>query len=48
MTITIRGGDELDDDQMEYPKKKKKKNRREIDKEFFIPYQPPDFKRERG
>lgn len=48
MTITIRGGDELDDDQMESPKKKKKQNRREKDKEFFIPYQPSDFKRERG
>jgi len=28
--------------------RKRKKNRREVDKEFFIPYQPPDFKRERG
>jgi hypothetical protein len=42
MTITIH------DDDMELSRKKKKKNRREVDKEFFIPYQPPDFKRERG
>jgi hypothetical protein len=48
MTITIQGTNESDDNQMESPKKKKKKNRREVDKEFFIPYQPPDFKRERG
>ena len=48
MTITIRGADEYDDNEMETPKKKKKKNRREADKEFFIPYQPTDFKRERG
>jgi hypothetical protein len=43
MTITIH-----DDDMESSRKKKKKKNRREVDKEFFIPYQPPDFKRERG
>jgi hypothetical protein len=48
MTITIRGADESGDYETESPKKKKKKNRREVDKEFFIPYQPPDFKRERG
>jgi hypothetical protein len=48
MTITIQGADESGDNEMESPKKKKKKNRREVDKEFFIPYQPPDFKRERG
>jgi hypothetical protein len=44
MTITIASGD----NEMESPMKKKKKNRRDVDKEFFIPYQPPDFKRERG
>lgn len=33
---------------MEPERKKKKKNRRDVDKEYFIPYQPPDFKRERG
>ena len=43
MTITIR-----DNDDTELPAKKKKKNRREVDKDFFIPYQPPDYKRERG
>ena len=48
LTITIQGADETDDYETESPKKKKKKNRREVDKEFFIPYQPPDFKRERG
>lgn len=48
MTITIRGGDEFDDDQLAPPKKKKKKNRQEINKEYFIPYHPPDFKREQG
>lgn len=46
MTITIKGSDGVDD--AESPRKKKKKNRREVDKEFFIPYQPTDFKRERG
>jgi len=29
-------------------KRRRKKNRKEVDKEFFIPYQPPDFKREKG
>ncbi|UJR31146.1 hypothetical protein I4U23_018653 [Adineta vaga] len=48
MTITIRNNDETGDDETELVRKKKKKNRREVDKEFFIPYQPPDFKRERG
>lgn len=48
MTITIKGSGESGDYNMETPAKKKKKNRREIDKEYFIPYQPPDFKRERG
>jgi hypothetical protein len=48
MTITIKGADGSGDYEMESAKKKKKKNRREVDKEFFIPYQPPDFKRERG
>ncbi|CAF1096116.1 unnamed protein product [Adineta ricciae] len=43
MTITVR-----DNDDTELPAKKKKKNRREVDKDFFIPYQPPDYKRERG
>lgn len=48
LTITVQapGGSNAIDD--ESPRKKKKKNRREVDKEFFIPYQPPDFKRERG
>lgn len=44
MTITIQDANDTD----ESPKKKKRKNRKDIDKEFFIPYQPPDFKRERG
>jgi len=48
MTITIQGADGSGDNDLESPRKKKKKNRREVDKEFFIPYQPPDFKRERG
>jgi hypothetical protein len=48
MTITIQGSNETGDDDMESPRKKKKKNRRDVDKEFFIPYQPPDFKREKG
>ena len=48
MTITIRGNNDADYSGMEPAQKKKKKNRREVDKEFFIPYQPPDFKRERG
>ena len=48
MTITIQGADEVGNDGMESPRKKKKKSRRDVDKEFFIPYQPPDFKRERG
>ena len=43
MTITIENST---DEQM--PKKKQKKNRREAQKDFFIPYQPADFKRERG
>lgn len=47
LAITIKGNDD-DDVGNELPKKKKKINRREKDKEFFIPYQPPDFKRERG
>jgi hypothetical protein len=47
MTITIQGSNEVDDE-TESPRKKKKKNRREVDKEFFIPYQPSDFKREQG
>ena len=48
MTITIQGANESSDCDLESPRKKKKKNRREVDKEFFIPYQPSDFKRERG
>jgi hypothetical protein len=48
MTITIRAPGGLDDMDMESPRKKKKKNRKDVDKEFFIPYQPPDFKREQG
>ncbi|CAF3698121.1 unnamed protein product [Adineta steineri] len=48
LTITIKGANDMNYDDMESPKKKKKKNRREVDKEFFIPYQPPDFKREQG
>jgi hypothetical protein len=48
MTITIQGTDEFRDNDSESPRKKKKKNRRDVDKEFFIPYQPSDFKRERG
>lgn len=42
MTITIRSSDNDDD------RPAKKKNRREAEKQFFIPYQPPDFNRERG
>ncbi|CAF4903375.1 unnamed protein product, partial [Rotaria sp. Silwood1] len=49
LTITIQDPNELDNDNnMESSRKKKKKNRREVDKEFFIPYQPADFKREKG
>ncbi|CAF2686821.1 unnamed protein product [Rotaria sp. Silwood2] len=48
LTITIQDPNELGDNNMESPYKKKKKNRREVDKEFFIPYQPADFKREKG
>ena len=48
MAITIQQPNELDDNDMESLRKRKKKNRREIDKEFFIPYQPSDFKREKG
>ncbi|CAF1294999.1 unnamed protein product [Rotaria sordida] len=50
LTITIQDPNELDDDNnnIESPCKKKKKNRRDVDKEFFIPYQPADFKREKG
>jgi len=43
MTITIENAGDA-----QLPVKKKKKNRREAQKEFFIPYQPADFKRERG
>jgi hypothetical protein len=46
LTITVRGSDDVD--LTEPASKKKKKNRRAVDKDFFIPYQPSDFKRERG
>ncbi|CAF3531275.1 unnamed protein product [Rotaria socialis] len=48
MTITIQDPNGPNYDSMEPSQKKKKKNRREVDKEFFIPYQPPDFQREKG
>ena len=48
MTITIQGASDVVETDGEPSKKKKKKNRRDVDKEFFIPYQPADFKRERG
>ena len=50
MTITIQGSNDTMeiDGESSREKKKKKRNRRDVDKEFFIPYQPADFKRERG
>lgn len=47
LTITIQGATS-DDEENISKRKKKKVDRREVQKEFFIPYQPSDFNRERG